>query len=101
MKKCTCLTIFEKKDNKYVLKEITIKHKNENIVLYFYDGYYITELKEYTCFSKMYLTVLKILKNNNYYVYSWEENNIKWYDIDFFNITDMILDRYPYFPLNK
>ena len=39
-------------------------------------------------FNSLYKTVLKILKNNNYYCNYQEEFGVRWYDIQFINLEN-------------
>ena len=41
-------------------------------------------------FQSLYKTVLKILKNNNYYCNYQEEFGVRWYDIQFINLENPV-----------
>ena len=89
MKKCTCTVIYRYNNNHYELINITVKHKHENISLY-------TTSEQYLLFDEMYSAVLEILKANNFYVHTWEMFESTWYDIDFIDVDNWEINRYPY-----
>ena len=89
MKKCNCTVIYRHTNNHYELINITAKHKHENISLY-------TTSEQYLLFNEMYSAVLTILKANNFYVHTWKMFEGTWYDIDFIDVDNWEINRYPY-----
>ena len=92
MKKCTCTVIYRYVENRYELINITAKHKHENICLYGNRNYRY----RHVYFNEMYESVLEILKNNNFYVHTWKMFESTWYDIDFIDVYNWEINRYPY-----
>lgn len=89
MKKCNCTVIYRYVEKHYEILKIMIKHKHENISLY-------TTSEQYLLFDEMYFAVLAILKANNFYVHTWKMFEGTWYDIDFIDVDNWEINRYPY-----
>lgn len=96
MKKVTCLVMYTKLQKYYVLDQIFVKHKNENIILYNAILEKIDKQYQYKylTFNDLYKDVLSFLKSNNMYVNSWVDFNSKWYNIDFLNTYNYEINRY-------
>lgn len=89
MKKCTCIVIYRYNNKHYEPIKIIVKHKHENISLY------VTS-EQYLLFDEMYSAVLATLKANNFYVHTWEMFGGTMYDIDFIDVDNWEINRYPY-----
>lgn len=89
MKKCTCTVIYRYNNKHYEPIKIIVKHKHENISLY-------TTSEQYLLFDEMYSAVLALLKANSFYVHTWKMFEGTWYDIDFIDVDNWEINRYPY-----
>ena len=98
MKKCNCIVIYRYVEKHYEILKIMVKHKHENIILYS-EAWDETDRKhkyEYISFNAMYSDVLSFLKSNNFYVHTWKMFESTWYDIDFIDVDNWEINRYPY-----
>lgn len=89
MRKVNCTVLYKLENCKYVLLNVTVKHKHENIELN-----RNKVIKEYNSLNEMYKTILLILKHNGFYVYSFEAFNQTWYDIDFIDIDKCMIETF-------
>lgn len=89
MKKCTCTALYETRVNGYTLHKIIIKTRERSNIIFI-------GMHGFNSFNELYEHILKVLKNNNYYVYSWKEFNALWYDVDFLNIKTLEIERFSY-----
>lgn len=92
MKKVNCTVLYQMKNCKYVLLNVTVKHKHSNIKLF--DTIRHSTIKEYNSLNEMYKSILLILKNNGFYVHSFEAFNQTWYDIDFIDIDKCMIETF-------
>lgn len=94
MKKCTAVVTYDSATNHIINIGLT-DTKGLLINLKF------SNLKG-KCFQTLYTNVLKILKNNNYYVEKWTAFDAVWHNIVWADINDPgSLKRYPYFSENN
>ena len=84
MRKCTATVIY--KDNR--IYNLTVNYKGSLTPLVRYDLDDREKPYEYESLKDLYESVLKILKNNGYYTSSYNEFNLKWYDIQFINLRN-------------
>lgn len=89
MKKCTAVVTYDSTTN-HIINIGLSDTKGLLVNLQF------SELKK-KCFQDIYASVLKILKNNNYYVEKWIDLDAVWYNVAWLDINDPYrLKRYPY-----
>ena len=82
MKKVTATVIY--KNNQ--ICNLTVNHCGILVCLALHDETSVNDSNEKKTFQSLYKTVLKILKNNNYYCSYYEELGLRWYDIQFINL---------------
>jgi hypothetical protein len=87
MRKVNCTVIYKYTVNGYKVLNITVKHNNENTMLY--------SKMDFALFTDMYKHILIMLKNNNFYVNKWKMFDTVFYDIDFIDIDTAMVNRYP------
>ena len=98
MKKCNCTVIYRYNNKHYEPIKIIVKHKHENITLYseMWDETDRKHPYKYFSFNELYNDVLSFLKSNNFYVHTWKMFESTWYDIDFIDVDNFEICRYPY-----
>ena len=92
MKKVNCTVLYKLEYCQYVLLNVTVKHKHQNIELF--DTIRNNAIKKYNSLKEMYKTILLILKQNGFYVHSFEIWNQTWYDIDFIEINKAMIETF-------
>ena len=86
MKKVSATVVY--KDNQ--IYNLTVNHCGVLVCLALHDKTSVKGSNEKTTFQSLYKTVLKILKNNNYYCSYYEEFGVRWYDIQFINLENPV-----------
>lgn len=92
MKKVNCIVLYKFENCNYVLLNVTVKHKHQHIELF--DTIRNNTIKTYNSLNEMYKTILLILKQNGFYVHSFEIFNQTWYDIDFIDINKVMIETF-------
>ena len=97
-RKVNCIVLYD--SNKYRVYNVTVKTKDHSNISLFYPcaGNDKLNLTKYETFHALELRVLRLLKNNNFYVHTWKEFNTTFYDIDFVDIHTGAVNRYCYLP---
>ena len=93
MKKTNCTVLYNSGCEGYILKAIHVKHKKENITIYYNDN---NSQKYFKNLFDLYDFVLDFLKENNFYVTTWEDFGTIWYDIDFIDVYYGNINRFAY-----
>lgn len=94
MRKVHCIVIYDSREFK--LYNVTVKTSNHNNITLFNPYLGSTPFKKYQHFKECQEIVLRLLKNNNFYVHTWVDAGAKFYDIDFCDISQTCVHRYCY-----
>jgi len=95
MKKVTAIAIYKREGKFYNLCVLTVNYKGDITTLDQYPREGI-QSHNYNDFSSMYKSVLKIMKNNNFYCGMYEDFGVKWYDIQWIDYNNAkYVNKYP------
>lgn len=90
MKKAVVQVMYEQKNSPNGVTVLQIKHLLIN------NTEFINKLTICDGWSIMYKAVLKIIRNNGYYVKSWSEFGTVWYDIAWYDNVNDVFNIMPY-----
>lgn len=93
-RKVNCIVIYD--SLKFEVYNVTVKTKEHNSIQLFNPFLGVVNCKKYVNFKECQQFVLKLLKNNDFYVHTWKEANTTFYDIDFVDVNRKTVNRYCY-----
>lgn len=96
MRKCTASVIYScnLKAEEYQIYSLAVTYKGHLFNLLRYDKEAKPEPYKYNSFERMYESVLNIMKNNHFYPGFYREFDRRWYDIQWINMYDFVVDQY-------
>lgn len=90
MKKVHCFATYRRTETGLHLFSLTVKTRNNNIV-----ALPVSE-DAFQLFHDMYEAAMKTLAQNHYRVQTWDEFGARWYDVDWCDLENGKVERFPF-----